>query len=54
MGSTFLALNLQFGGFFQNFRKIFQPPIAAKPLLAGEAASKEYGTDIHRSDFFNM
>ena len=24
MGSSFLALNLQFGGFFQNFWKIFQ------------------------------
>ena len=24
MGSSFLALNVQFGGFFQNFWKIFQ------------------------------
>ena len=27
MGSSFLALNLQFGGFFQNFWKIFQDKV---------------------------
>ena len=63
MGSSFLALNMQFGGFFNIFGRFFrikvkiikyrsvspfQSPIAAKPLEdSGEAAIINYSCFPH-------